>query len=137
MSQQTISGDDTGNKTVSDENGDEKREIRTENMKLTIEEKTYAGVSSFGINFTLPTEAAVTALLRFQYTRRNCTTSMARTMRNQVMHARNRGDKTVSFYESFRNSGWSTHLVKALDTSVADPERQADLDEFRELLQKV
>jgi len=27
--------------------------------------------------------------------------------------------------------------VKALDTSVADPERQADLDEFRELLQKV
>lgn len=137
MGQQTISGDDTGNKTVSDDNGDEKREIQTENMKLTIEEKTYAGVSSFGINFTLPTEAAVTALLRFQYTRRNCTTSMARTMRNQVMHARNRGDKTASFYESFRNSGWSTHLVKALDTSVADPERQADLDEFRELLQKV
>lgn len=46
-------------------------------------------------------------------------------------------DDSVTFYESFRDPGWATHLAKALDTSVDDPEQQGDLDGVKELLESV
>jgi len=137
MSQQTITGENTVDEIESTEDGDRERTIKKGDMELVVREENYGGVTTFGLDFTLPTETAVTALLRFRYVQRNCTSSMWRSMFRAVMHARNRGENSVTFYESFRDSGWSTHLSKALDTSVADPERQKELDEFRELLDAV
>ena len=137
MSQQTITGDSTADEDESTEDKDKERTIKKGDMELVVREENYGGVTTFGLDFTLPTEAAVSALFRFRYVQRNCTSSMRKTMFYPVMHARNRGDDSVTFYESFRDSGWATHLAKALDTSVDDPERQADLDEFQELIEAV